>query len=480
MLFNSFEFLIFFLAFLTLYFSTPYAKRWLIILIGSYIFYMAWKPAFAALIFVSTAVDYFVAIFIAKSEQKRTKALILSLSIAANLGLLFTFKYLDFFISSIVGMSGIFGMKIDLPYAELILPVGISFYTFQTMSYTIDVYRGKIPAERNFGKFASFVIFFPQLLAGPIERASNLLPQISAPKTFNFNDFASGALLAIWGIWKKVCVADLIAPFVNGVYAEPQNFNGSYLTLATVLFAIQIYCDFSGYSDTARGIARMLGYELMLNFRQPYFSTSLSEFWRRWHISLSTWFRDYVYVPLGGNRNGKTMWARNILLVFLISGLWHGAAWTFVIWGLIHGFWLLLEAEAKRLTGNSVGASRVITKTQWLAGLLVTNVIVLVSWVFFRASSLDDAWYILDNLWSIGPMNYGTFKLLHLTSFEIVLLACQIMTLMTIDYVLAFNPSQAMRVWTLPHAKKIAFSLLTIEIAFFGVFDKIEFIYFQF
>ena len=482
MLFNSFEFVIFLSAFLAIYYNTQKNKRWLVVLVGSYIFYMAWNPAFALLIMTSTVVDYYAGLKIGEAVTQRKKIQFLLISLSVNLGMLFTFKYLDFFIANILHVSGFLGWQIDLPYAELLLPVGISFYTFQTLSYTIDVYRGQLGVERHFGRFAAFVAFFPQLVAGPIERASNLLPQINHPRSANYQDIRSGLLLIAWGLWKKVCIADLIAPFVNGVFSDPTQYNGTYLLLATMLFAIQIYCDFSGYSDIARGVARLMGYDLMVNFRQPYFSTSLAEFWRRWHISLSSWFRDYVYIPLGGNRGGLFIWSRNILLVFLLSGIWHGAAWTFAIWGLLHGLWLLIEIGVK----NSLNRLGIVfhdssKAVRWVIGLLITNTIVMISWVFFRANNLDDAIYIINNIPNLGPLNYGTFKLLGLPSFELLLAAIQILILLVVDFVMSAKPVEINNWWerssTIRWASYVG---LFYAVALYGVFDKIDFIYFQF
>ena len=481
MLFNSIEFAIFFAAFLLLYFSTPSNRRWVVILIGSYLFYMAWKPAFGLFILGSTTIDYFVAIGMSRTSSKHRRRLLLGLTLVTNLGLLFTFKYLDFFISTTLSITGLLGLHIDLPLANLILPVGISFYTFQTLSYTIDVYRGQIPAERHFGRFAGYVVFFPQLVAGPIERAGNLIPQFSRPTRLEYSRIRDGAVQVAWGLFKKICVADLVAPFVVGVYAEPSAYNGSYLLLATVFFALQIYCDFSGYSDMAVGLAKMLGYDLMTNFRQPYFSTTLADFWRRWHISLSTWFRDYVYVPLGGSRVSAGRWAMNIMAVFLVSGFWHGAAWTFIIWGGLHGMWLLLEAAVIRSAAKvGVGGGTVMASMGPFVGFVVTNAIVLLSWVFFRAKSLDDALYILQNIPKLGPLSYGTFKILNLPSFELMLAGMQITLLFFVDYILANRPDLSTAIWSSRYLRWLLFLMLVLNITFFGVFDKADFIYFQF
>jgi alginate O-acetyltransferase complex protein AlgI len=302
MLFNSIQFLVFFAAFLPVYFLTPSSRRWLPIVVGSYLFYMAWNVSLSALLLALTLTAYGSAIAIERSAAPRLRKGILIASICAELVPLLIFKYTNFVISMANDVSGSLGSTRPLAYLSLILPVGISFHTFQIIGYLVDVHSGRVAPERHLGRFAGFVVFFPQLVAGPIERSYHMLPQFWRPTQIEYVRVRDGLLQAGWGLSKKACVADLVAPFVAGVYADPRHYNGSYLLIATLLFAIQIYCDFSGYTDMALGIAKILGYDLMVNFRQPYFSTSLAEFWRRWHISLSTWFRDYVYIPLGGNR----------------------------------------------------------------------------------------------------------------------------------------------------------------------------------
>ncbi len=365
---------------------------------------------------------------------------------------------------------------------KLILPLGISFYTFQSLSYVIDVYMGRIKAETHFGLYALYVAFFPQLVAGPIGRAPELLHQFKDQPSPTAADVNAGLWLVGYGLFKKMCIADLIAPVVNGVFSHSTQYNGSYLVIATVLFAFQIYCDFSGYSDIAIGIARIMGYRLMINFRQPYFSTSLTEFWRRWHISLSTWFRDYLYVPLGGSHVGFGRWALNILVVFLVSGVWHGAAWAFVAWGAIHGFGIVVERFMKQGYAAVQSRFHVAFAPAVLQGFgfLCTTAVVLIGWVFFRAASIDKAIEILRHIFQFGPLEYGTFKALSLPSFELVLTAVNITALIWVDYLLwselaligKISKSGAMQI-TLGVA-------LVYYIVFFGVFERIEFIYFQF
>ena len=335
MLFNSFTFIVFFIAVSALYFVLPHKIRWILLLAASCIFYMAWNPKLIILILITIFINYTAALYIYKyKKQKGKKILILTLFI--DFGLLFIFKYLGFMNDTLLAL---FGDNWPIKTLNIILPMGISFYTFQAASYTIDVYRGTIKPERHFGIFALFVMFFPQLVAGPIERSENLLPQFYEKHKFDFERIISGLRIMMWGFFKKIVIADRAATAVNAIYNSAQSYSGLYLVIATVLFAFQIYCDFSGYSDIAKGCARVLGFRLMDNFKNPYLSGSIKEFWRRWHISLSTWFMDYIYIPLGGNRAGKLKKYRNLIVTFLISGLWHGANWTFVLWGGIHGIY---------------------------------------------------------------------------------------------------------------------------------------------
>ncbi len=391
MLFNSFQFLIFFPISVALYFSTPAKYRWTILLAASYYFYMSWRPEYAILILGSTIIDYFAALKMSKYQDKKKRTPILLFSLFTNLGLLFTFKYFNFFSESFYHILKQFSHSATPFELNVLLPVGISFYTFQTLSYTIDVYRGDREPERHFGIFAVYVSFFPQLVAGPIERSTTLLPQFH--KTFepNYNNMKYGLQLAAWGMFKKVAIADQLALYVNRVYSNPTGYTGFDILLATYFFAFQIYCDFSGYSDIAIGVARVFGYKFMKNFDRPYFSQSIHEFWKRWHISLSSWFRDYLYIPLGGNRVSKSRLHFNLLAVFLTSGLWHGANWTFVVWGGLHGLFLIFErwshkAREKLYTISGIGKH---TPIQKFINIIITFHLVLFSWVFFRAQSLQ-------------------------------------------------------------------------------------------
>jgi alginate O-acetyltransferase complex protein AlgI len=485
LLFNSFEYFAFFALTIALYFRLRLRARWPILLIASYIFYMGWQPLFVFLLMFSTLVDYTGGRVIDGARRQSIRKLALCISVGVNLTLLGIFKYYNFFLHNIAKAGHVFGYDFQFIYLSVILPVGISFYTFQSLSYAFDVYARKLPAQRNVFRYALYVAFFPQLEAGPIERAVRLIPQLQTDKRADPDRFRSGLWLIGYGLFKKMCISDGVAPTIQQIYAQPQNFSGSYLLIATILFALQIYCDFSGYSDIAVGSARILGFDLMINFRQPYFSRSLTEFWRRWHISLSTWFRDYVYFPLGGSKRSFLQSLRNVMIVFLLSGVWHGAAWTFIIWGALHGFVLCVErfgAVAVRNTrnlnwGGSVASSAVLRSG---VGLIWTNVIVLCGWVFFRAQSLPDAEYILSHFRHLGGISYGVFKSIGFASFEILLTLVHLLVLLIVDYLISFRPN-ALRRYGANRFIALGFAvLLFYDIVMFGVFEKRDFIYFQF
>lgn len=386
MSFISPEFVIFFALVVPLFFMLPQRQRWILLFIASYYFYGYGEPKNLLLIAMTTLVDYVAARRIDITDHIPTRRLWLIASLSANLGVLFIFKYFNFFADALGAGDRLL---------DVVLPVGISFYTFQSMAYTIDVYRRQIKAEQHAGIFATYVAFFPQLVAGPIERAGSLLPQFHQRMTFDAERTVSGFRLILWGLFKKVVIADRLALYVNVVYNDAQHYTGLPLIVATMFFGFQIYCDFSAYSNIAIGTARVMGFTLMQNFRQPYFARSVREFWARWHISLSTWFRDYVYIPLGGNRVSQGRNLLNLFIVFLLSGLWHGASWTFVIWGALHGLFVVIDAG---LRGRGVR----IAAPVWVK-LAVTYALVSFAWIFFRANSLDDALYIAGNLLTFTP-----------------------------------------------------------------------------
>lgn len=393
MLFNSIAFIIFLPVTFVVYWLTSAKYRWIVLLIASYYFYMSWNMKYVFLILFITLLSYVCGIFIGKAANKKIKKYIMLLGIIFSLALLFFFKYFNFLSESATKFLQIFSIPICALKLNVLLPVGISFYTFQTLSYVIDVYKGEIAAEKHFGKYAVFVSFFPQLVAGPIERSKNLLPEIKKAHIFNYNNAALGMKFITWGFFKKLVIADNIAPYIDNVYNNIQTYTGFVLIFATVLFAFQIYCDFSGYSDIAIGAAKLFDINLMTNFKSPYFSTSFREFWSRWHISLSTWFRDYVYIPLGGNRVSAIRKKGNLLLTFLASGLWHGANWTFILWGGLHGTYQQLEREL-------VNSKKPKSITVWILNVLMTFLFVCFAWVFFRANTISDAGYILTHLFS--------------------------------------------------------------------------------
>lgn len=395
MLFNSLEFILFLPIVVIGFYLLPKAFKNYWLLASSYFFYMSWKPAYATLILGSTIITYGCALLMHRYDRRK---LLLLICLILNLSLLFFYKYSNFFLDiSSSFWTTIYPDEERFSSLDIILPVGISFYVFQALGYVIDVYRGDIKPEKNFANYALFVSFFPQLVAGPIERSSRLLPQFKRHKTFNYDRVRSGFLLLLWGLFKKVVIADTIALYVNEVYNQPSEHYGLSIIIATILFSIQIYCDFSGYSDIAIGIARMMGYSLMKNFDNPYGAYSLTDFWRRWHISLSTWFRDYLYYPLGGNKKGTWRTSINLFIVFLVSGLWHGAAWNYLFWGAFHGLLMVLERHLSKPLKNALNFVPIKTIGPFLSkGYLL--IAVGFSWLFFRANTLKQAKILLVNM----------------------------------------------------------------------------------
>ncbi len=398
--FNSFLYIAFLILVVVTHFLLPQRWRWVLLLAARYYFSMSWNAKYAILLAATTAIDYAMALYIERSRSPGVRAACLGVSLATNLGMLFAFKYYAFAMGSVERVATWLGTSVQLPHLNVLLPVGISFYVFQSLSYTIDVYRREMTAERHFGIFALYVVFFPQLVAGPIERSTRLLPQFRREHRFLAANLSAGVKLIIWGLFKKVVVADRLGPLANATYALPWGQDGLVLLLGTYFFAFQIYCDFSAYSDIAIGSARLLGYDLMINFRRPYFAASLTDFWRRWHVSLSTWFRDYVYFPLGGNRVSFARCCVNLMLVFVISGVWHGARWTFIIWGFIHGLIMLVERIAARHQ-DAVwmrGWRAMPTPLRHGLGVVFTFHIVILAWVFFRAAYVQDAVHIVQRI----------------------------------------------------------------------------------
>lgn len=379
----------------------PHRFRWGLLLAASCYFYMAFIPQYILILFITITVDYFAGIGIESASGNRKRWLLIA-SIVANIGMLAFFKYFNFANENITALANFIGWNYPIDNLQIILPIGLSFHTFQSLSYTIEVYRGNQKAERHFGYLALYVMFYPQLVAGPIERPQNVLHQLHEEHHFEYQRVADGLKWMAWGMFKKVVIADRMALFVNPIYDSPTGHEGPALAFATIAFAIQIYCDFSGYSDIAFGSAQVMGIRLMKNFNHPYFAKSISEFWRRWHISLSTWFRDYVYIPLGGNRAGTRRMALNLLITFLVSGLWHGANWTFVIWGALHGAYVVLSGlmEPLRTRLRDTGFAKRFSPALDGVSLLTTFGLVCFAWIFFRATSMTDAFYITTHLFN--------------------------------------------------------------------------------
>jgi D-alanyl-lipoteichoic acid acyltransferase DltB (MBOAT superfamily) len=475
MLFNSLAFALFLPLVFVLYWSVfkrNLKLQNLFIVIVSYLFYGWWDWRFLGLIIFSTIVDYTVACQLQKCKVEKQRKVLLGVSLFFNLGLLGFFKYFNFFVNSWVDAWQLVDVNVQTSTLNIILPIGISFYTFQTLSYTIDVYRKKLKPTRDLIKFAAYVSFFPQLVAGPIERATKLLPQFSKQRQFNSEFAISGFYLIIWGLFKKVVIADNCAFFVNQIFDNASGYSSLELFFGTLLFAFQIYGDFSGYSDIAIGVARLFGFSLMVNFSFPYFSRNIAEFWRRWHISLSTWFRDYVYIPLGGSRVNFWRRIRNVLVVFLISGFWHGANWTFVIWGGIHGLLFLPLLFAKT---NRVYVNRTALSYRHLPQLLSTFLLVCLAWVFFRADSISIANQIIVDILSFEDSSINVFFRTSKSLLFTIIICLSILVLLIFELI---SVQKNRKEVVLSTYSAIFISLL---IVFMGVFkNPSDFIYFQF
>lgn len=482
MLFNSLEFIIFFPIVVLSYYFLPDRWRWILLLVSSYYFYMCWKPEYVIVLMVSTLIDFFAGQKIYHSTNTKLKKTYLIVSLILNLGLLFTFKYYNFFNNNIHEFLSSINIFYGMPYFELLLPVGISFYTFQSLSYIIDLYRGNIKPANHLGIYALYVSFFPQLVAGPIERAKNLLPQFTQlRKGVNYYDISNGLKLILWGFFKKVVIADNLSIYVNIVYAEPSNYNSTQLIAASVFFAFQIYCDFSGYSDIAIGSAKILGYDLMENFRRPYFSSSVVEFWKRWHISLSTWFKDYLYIPLGGNRTLKWKWYYNLFITFLISGFWHGANWTFIVWGTLHGLFFIIYVATNGWLSKviNIKVNQVFMKT---IHIVFTFSLVTFAWIFFRAENISDAVIIVKGIFAFNSdiINLSSYLLPEIGYYKFPFYLGLILLLQMVhffeknkNFLTMINSKPLVMRWSFYYS-------LVILILVFGIHGKQDFIYFQF
>jgi len=477
MLFNSLDFALFLPIVFVLYwfvFRKSLKAQNLFIVVVSYVFYGWWDWRFLGLILFSTLVDFTIGARLRKTKKLKQRKLLLVTSVAVNIGLLGFFKYYNFFLENFIKAFSFLGQDIQSNSLNIILPVGISFYTFQTLSYTIDVYRNKLKPTSSFIQFAAFVSFFPQLVAGPIERATHLLPQFQIKKKFDARLAIEGLHLIIWGLFKKIVIADNCAQFANDIFSNYTSYSSTTLFLGAFYFAFQIYGDFSGYSDIAIGTARLFGFKLMRNFAFPYFSRDIAEFWRRWHISLSTWFRDYVYIPLGGSRGSKTQQIRNVFIIFIVSGFWHGANWTFMVWGALNALYflpLLLLKLNRRHTGFSFEKPKSLFFNEFFS-MLITFLLTLFAWVFFRAKSLDVA---VDYLIHFFKFTFYFDKLqIERFSFEILPL---VLLLILIEW---FTRNKE---YPTQDAKRpiISISVIILLIILFGSFSSIhEFIYFQF
>ena len=503
MLFNSLSYLIFFPVIALIYFLLPWQKaRNGLLLIGSYYFYMCWDPRFIILMLGCTLITYLDALFIditrreeekgVPPEKRRTgkATLYTTVTIIFTLAVVAWFKYANFLTESMVSLFALVGVELRIPKLNISLPVGISFFTFQSLSYVIDVYRGTTKAEKNFFRYALFVSFFPQLVAGPIERSSNLLGQFHEKHKFDSREAVKGAMLMIWGFFMKIVVADRVAIIVDQVYNYYGSYQGVVLIVATVLFAVQIYCDFNGYTTIAIGTAQVMGFHLMQNFKEPYLAVSVADFWRRWHISLTSWFRDYIYFPLGGSRCAKWKRYRNIMVVFLVSGLWHGAAWTYVIWGAMNGAMQIVGDIFKPARQKAMKALGINTASfgHKLVQIFVTFVLVDLAWVFFRATSLTAAVEIIKSsftVWNPWLLVDGTLYTLGLEVADFWLMVLSILILLFVD--ILHNKGVSIRdsllSWPLPVRWGVVYAAL-FWILLFGVygpaFDAASFIYFQF
>lgn len=478
MLFNSLTFLVFLLIVFSLYWllNRYLSLQNFLLVVASYIFYGWWDYRFLSLIVISSLADYLIGSRLQDERRPGHRRGLVVLSLTLNLGMLGAFKYYDFFVDSLAELLLRLGLQPHVTTLNVILPVGISFYTFQTLSYTLDIYRRRIEATRDPIAFFAFVSFFPQLVAGPIERAKNLLPQVLKSRKFDLGEAKDGLRLMLWGMFKKVVIADNVAGHVDAIYADPTSLDSTILFIGTFLFAVQIYCDFSGYSDIAIGAARLFGIRLMRNFAFPYFARNIGEFWRRWHISLSTWFRDYVYVPLGGSRTTTRRRMVNIVVTFMVSGFWHGANWTFLVWGLLHGLYyipLMLAGTHRRYT-NVVAEGRLLPSGREFVSMMVTFLLVWFGWIFFRAQSMTHALAYIGTFFR-GPIidrSHWHGRYLGALTLCFLLLAAEWVQRHK-QHGMDIQHMNIVGRWSL-------YTLVTLAVLFLGNFGAVDFIYFQF
>ncbi len=478
MLFNSVEFAIFLPIVFTLYWfvaNKNYKWQNLLIVISSFVFYGWWDWRFLFLMIFSASIDFFAGLKIEQSDSQKRKKFFLLLSVFTNLGILGVFKYFNFFIDNFIKTFGILGYQINKVSLEVILPLGISFYTFQALSYTIDVYKNRLPAVKDPVSYFAYISFFPQLVAGPIERATHLLPQFQKERKFDYANAADGMRQILWGLFKKIVIADNCAISVNYIFSHYEELSGSTLLLGCFFFAFQIYCDFSGYSDIAIGAARLFGFNLMRNFAYPYFSRDIAEFWRRWHISLTTWFRDYVYIPLGGSKVPGKILIRNILIIFLVSGFWHGASWTFIVWGLLNALYFLplLIFKKHRSHLNIAAEGKLLPSPVEILQISITFLLTSFAWIFFRSASMSDAFSYISIIFS---KSLFTFPEIFPTSLIVI-----IIIFLLIEWVQREKQhALQIEILKLPRLAVWGFYLLLIIVIFLYGAKQQEFIYFQF
>ncbi len=476
MLFNSMDFLIFFPIVIAVYFIIPRKARYIWLLVCSYYFYMNWNPKYALLMLLSTLITYLSGLLMEHASKKSHKKVILAGSLISNLGILVLYKYLTFLFTNISAVLGLFHVSVQIPSIDLLLPVGISFYTFQALSYSMDVYREEIKPEHNFLKYALFVSFFPQLVAGPIERSSNLISQVcnvDKLNLWNFERVKQGLLLMMWGYFQKLIIADRAAIYVDRIYNSYTDYGFLELLFATILFAFQIYCDFNGYTCIARGASKVLGVNLMLNFKQPYLASSIKDFWRRWHISLTSWFTDYLYIPLGGNRKGRLRKYLNIMIIFSVSGLWHGASWHYIIWGFLHGVFQI---------GQDI--KNPFRRFPKVIQIMITFLLVDFAWLFFRADSAKNALLILRQM-TMRLSNGFSFLSGQEQINDLGILLVALLLLLVIDLLHEKNISLI----TILNRQNIFVRYIIYCVSFWGIlmfgifgpqYDASNFIYFQF
>ena len=487
MLFNSIDFAFFLPIVFILYWFVTVKNLKLqnfLIVVASYVFYGCWDWRFLSLILFSTLVDYTLGLQLKNEENQLKRKILLWTSILVNLGFLGFFKYYNFFLDNFITAFSFFGQEIQANSLNIILPVGISFYTFQTLSYTIDIYNRKLEPTKDFIVFSAFVSFFPQLVAGPIERATRLLPQFYTKRTFDYSKAVDGMRQILWGLFKKIVIADNCAEYANLIFNNSPDYSGSTLVLGALFFTFQIYGDFSGYSDIAIGTSRLFGFDLIRNFNFPYFSRDIAEFWRRWHISLSTWFRDYLYIPLGGSKGGAWMKVRNTFIIFIVSGLWHGANWTFIVWGALNAVYFLplLLTNNNRNNLETVALGKNLPNIRESFSILLTFSLTVLAWIFFRAENIGHAWNFIQNMFIGLTTKAGYVQTINLLYWEIgIALPVIILLFVLVEWMGRDGQHALFKLglnWKRPLRYALYYSILIAIFWFAG--KEQQFIYFQF